>query len=135
MKFSAKKLRESVEWLWDNKCGCCHWHLLTDDNGREWSIVLGWNCGGYEDDEELYTLNGDAIACKIAYQEHNTGLQCDMDWDFTMPYSEETGEVDDTLYPISRNEDYVRLVKELLNTFTRVVNDWAYFEEEFAEAV
>ena len=128
----ASQLKENINWLWENKCGCCHWHLLTDDKGREWSIVLGWNNGGYEDsdNENYYIDEGCAIATKIAYQEQNCIMQTDMDIDFSMPFDEKTGEVDDTRSEVSRNADFLKLADELLKTFKRVVSDWATFDEE-----
>ena len=128
----AKELKESVEWLWTEKCGCSHWHLLTDTHGREWYIVLGWNDGGYEDEDNefFYVDEGYAISYKIGYQEYNQFMATDFDLDFTMPYNEKTGEVCDTCSSISRNEDYEKLAEELLKTFKRVVTSWAEFDEE-----
>ena len=127
----SKSLKESVKWLWDNKCGCCHWNLLTDEKGREWSIVLGWNEGYEDSDNEHYFVDdGFAIATKIAYQESDCYMQTDMDLDFTMPYDEKTGDVCDTCSAVSRNEDYDKLAEYLLKSFNDVTKEWAFFEED-----
>ena len=133
----AKSLEESVKWLWEKKCGCCHWCFLTDDKKRRWSVVLGWNEGGYEesDNDELYVSEGFAISYKIGYEEPNNAMQTDMDWDFIMPYDEETGDVDDTCSAVYRNTDYSKLADELLETFKRITDKWAYFEPEEKEEV
>lgn len=126
----AKGLEDGVKWLWDNKCGCCHWHLLTDDKGRRWSIVLGWTEGYDNSENDTFYVDEDmAIAYKIGYEERNNAMQTDMDLDFLMPYNEETGEVDDTCSAVYRNENYEQLAEQLLEAFKRVTDTWAYFEE------
>ena len=131
----AEELKDGVEILWKEKCGCCHWHLLTDDKKRRWSIVLGWNDSGFDDrdNETYYVDSGCAISCKIGYEERCNAMQTDMDWDFTMPYDEETGEVDDTCSPVSRNENFEELADYLLKEFKRVTDTWAYWKPEEEE--
>lgn len=127
----SKQLKESVDWLWKNKQGCSHWHLLTDECGREWSIVLGWSDGFDDSDNDRYFVDeGMAICSEIGYQEENTYMQTDMDIDFLQPYDKKTGDVDDTNCAVSRNEDYDELAASLLKTFKRVVSDWATFDDE-----
>lgn len=126
----ANELKQSVEWLWNNKCGCSHWHLLTDDKGREWSIVLGWSDGFDESDNDRYFVDeGMAICSMIGYQEPNTIMQTDMDIDFLQPFDEKTGDVCDTNSAVSREEDFNQLAESLLSTFENVTKEWAYFEK------
>ena len=130
----AKEIKEGIEWLWKNKCGCCRWWFLTDDKRRRWSIVIGWSDGFDDDMKNDDWLDGTyAICSKIGYEEWNNVMQTDMDWDFLMPYDEETGEVDDTCSPIARNVNYMRLAEELMDEFKRVTDTWAYFEDEEEE--
>lgn len=126
----ASQLKENINCLWENKCGCCHWHLLTDDKGRRWSIVVGWSYGFGEDEDGYFSDGAWQICSKIAYQEKDNAMQTDFDLDFTMPYDEKTGEVDDTCSAVSRSEDYNRLAEDLLKAFKRVTDTWAYFENE-----
>jgi hypothetical protein len=61
--------------------------LDYDDKGNRWAVVLGWV--DYDGDDE-YELWG-----KIAYLPKNSYMK-DYDYDWMMPYDEETGEVWDT---------------------------------------
>lgn len=61
--------------------------LDYDDKGNRWAVVLGWV--DYDGDDE-YKLWG-----KIAYLPKNSYMK-EYDWDWMMPYDEETGEVWDT---------------------------------------
>jgi len=125
----GKDLKGCVDWLMAEKCGCCHFHLLTDDKGRKWSVVVGWS-DGFEENEEDYFSDGTYQICtKIAYQESNNIMQCDFDIDFTMPYNEETSEVCDTCSSISRSVDWSELAEELLKEFKEVTDEFAFFEE------
>ena len=61
--------------------------LDYDDKGNRWAVVLGWV--DYDGDD-AYELCG-----KIAYLPKNSYMK-DYDYDWEMPYDEETGEVWDT---------------------------------------
>lgn len=77
-----------------------HWYLDTDNNDNDWAIVLGWQ-DGYEEDEDDVCMDGTYRLCaKVAYQPSNSIMQCDYDIDWLMPYNKETGDVDDTEIPI-----------------------------------
>lgn len=132
-KLTEATIRKSVEWLMQEKCGCCNYHLLTDDNGRMWSIVIGWQDGYDPSDSNLYSDGTWAICTKIAYQEPDNMMQTDFDIDFTMPYDEATGEVDDTCHCISREESFAELANYLDEEFDRITERWAYFETEQEE--
>lgn len=74
----AKEVRSGIEWLIKEDCGCCHWPI-----GKGMAIAMGWHDNGTDDYVIAYKVG------KI------TSLQCDLDWDFPMP-STEDGEVYDT---------------------------------------
>lgn len=136
MKLRGSSLRAAVNWLMENKCGCSHWHLVTDDKGREWSIVVGWEDGFAENDDDIYKDGTWRICAKIAYQEPGTMMQTDYGIDFTMPYDEETYEVCDTssyIGNITKLSDFNSLADYLDELFEKVVSDWAYFENEEEE--
>ena len=133
--FSGKDLKECVDWLMREKCGCCHFHLLTDDKGRKWSVVVGWS-DGFDDDTDLYKDGTWRVCTMIAYQEYNNFMQTDFNIDFTMPYDEESGEVDNTCHyigNITEVSDFNVVAEELKEEFNRVVSEWAYIEVEEEE--
>ena len=75
-----------------DKNACYHHWLGRDYKGNIWALVFGW------DDEDF-------ILGKVAYQPVNSIMQCDYEWDWTMPYDVETGEVDDTELIITGKDD------------------------------
>ena len=100
-----KQLRTQYKFLKDNpdftgtvwvKLGC-----YFDDR---WAIVLSWF--DYDGDGKL------SICGKVAYQSINNIMQCDYDIDWTMPYDERTGEVDDTEVLIDGDKDLVWLINQ-----------------------
>lgn len=110
----TKLLKEFINAVEDMKKtkfdGTYHWILGRDENNNDWAIVLGWHDGfdAYEDDD---CMDGIWRLCvKLAYQSNKSIMQCDYDWDWTTPYDEETGEVDDTeisIYPDTNMEEVV----------------------------
>ena len=79
-----------------DKNACYHHWLGRDYKGNIWALVFGYS-DVMDDTEELRG--------KVAYQPANSIMQCDYDWDWTMPYDDETGEVDDTELVIGCRED------------------------------
>ena len=79
MKLTAKQVQDSVAWLLKNQCGCCHFKVC-DTKLFEVDAVIGW----HQADDESYV-----VAWKIGIQSFNNGMQCDMDWDFQLPWTEE----------------------------------------------
>lgn len=100
--------------------GTYHWLLNTDDNGNDWAIVLGWS-DGFEVDTNDDCMSGTYRLCaKLAYQSHNNIMQCDYDIDWTIPYDEESGEVDDTeisIYPDTNMQETVDWLLECYNSY------------------
>ena len=92
-KITGKFVKEDVEWLKANDCGCCHFHLTDTDNYRM-HICIGWHDLGDGPKEKDY--HNWKIAWKIGMETFNNGMQTDLDIDFIMPYDEKTGEVFDT---------------------------------------
>ena len=81
--------RESVEWLREESNGCCSICFATDDR-YNYAVCIGWH----------YTGSDWVVAWKVGRQTTNNIMQCDLDIDFEMPYSAESGDVDDTLETI-----------------------------------
>lgn len=65
-------------------------------NGNRWAIAIAWMDYDGDDNWRLYG--------KVAYQPSNSIMQCDYDIDWTMPYDEESGEVNDTETLITSEE-------------------------------
>lgn len=66
----------------------------------------------------------------MAYQTKNNAMTTDMDFDFTLPYNEETGEVYGDSSSVSRNEDYEWLAKELLASGKELVEKFAVVDDD-----
>ena len=124
----AKELKQSVDWLMSEKAGCAHWHLLTDDDGKEWSIVVGWSDGFNENEPMLFSDGSFAICSKIGYS--NGCMETDFDIDFDMPYDEKTGECYDTNSAIPRNVNWLQLAKNLIVEFKTVTKECAFFIDD-----
>ena len=124
----TKQIRNSVVSLYKEKCGCCHWHLLTDDKSRRWSIVVGWSYGFDEDEDGYFSDGAWQICSKIAYEEKDNAMQTDFDLDFTMPFDED-GFVYDTCSSIAKSVDWENLADNLLKQFKEVTDRYAYFEK------
>ena len=119
---TGKFVKESVEWLEKEQMGCCSICFATDDK-YNYAVCIGWHEGGSRD--------GWSVAWKIGRQTTNNIMQCDLDVDFDMPYSVESGDVDDTLETIEvvkgkpvGYRSWVELATYMRKTARRVWNDW-----------
>lgn len=77
--------------------------LYIDNNRNRWAIVLGYT--DYDNPEKFY------IYGKVAYQPTNSLMQ-EYDIDWTMPYNEETGEVDDMEIRVDDESDLKWLIEQ-----------------------
>lgn len=111
--------KESYEWLEKGQMGCCSICFDSDDR-YNYAVCVGWTetGGGTED----------AIAWKIGRQTRNNIMQCDFDTDFEMPYSDESGDVDDTRRIIEcRPENMLEwsaVAKKMRDEARRVFSQW-----------
>ena len=126
MKFGSLKdvtgkfARSSVKWLHARQMGCCSICFATDDR-YNYSVCIGWHDGGH----------GWEVAWKIGRQTTNNIMQCDFDVDFEMPYSDESGDVDDTLETIEvvkgkpvGYRSWAELASRMRDEARRVWHDW-----------
>lgn len=113
-----KEFKEAVMDMRKNHHnGTYHWYLHTDEKNNDWAIVLGWQ-DGFEEDETDDCMYGTYRLCsKLAYQPHNSMLQCGYDIDWLMPYNEKTGEVDDNELSIYPNTDLEGIIDWLLKCY------------------
>ena len=72
------------------------------------------------------------MAAKVAYQPHNSIMQCDYDVDWTMPYDEETGDVWDTDITVYLNDNHKETIDWLINQFMEMKNTLPCWEMEVA---
>ena len=102
--------------------GTYRWILGRDANKNDWAIVLGWAYGFDETENDDCTDGAYRMCVKLAYQPWNSVMQCDYDLDWTMPYDEETGEVDDTEFAIYPNTNFEEAIDWLLERYTNYVH-------------
>lgn len=97
--------------------GTYWWYLSTDENDNDWAIVLGWSDGFGEPNEIDDCVKENCRLCvKLAYQPCKS-LMREYDIDWTMPYNEETGEVDDNEISIYPDTDLKGIIDELLKCY------------------
>lgn len=149
-------VRDSVDWLWKNEMGCCHFKSWVEPDwmediskydynidrnphsGREWCIVIGWHDYGkvYEGDEkDLFVQDGHwVIQAGIRFQDWNNGMQCDYDVDWTIPNAcNGFGDLYDLSVSIPRKvEGGYRTVAKWLNQY--VDEMFAFWKEHHLEA-
>lgn len=113
MMITKRTFEDMIDCAVHTDCGTVFFSVGEVEYGDEYRdvcLVLGWT-KGYEEGEKyqeiecgnLYTLCG-----KIAF--NTDDLQCDYDWDWSMPVFAD-GDVMDTEIAISGVEDYESFVK------------------------
>ena len=117
---TGKFARESVKWLREQSNGCCSICFATDDK-YNYAVCIGWH----------YTGSDWVVAWKIGRQTTNSVMQSDFDIDFEMPYSDESGDVDDTLEKIEvfgstliGYRSWAALASRMRVEASRVWNSW-----------
>ena len=90
-------------------------------SGDNYAVCIGWH----------YTGSAWVVAWKIGRQTTNDVMQSDFDIDFEMPYSDESGDVDDTLKTIWTVKgkpvgyrSWAGLASRMRVEASRVWNDW-----------
>lgn len=118
---------KAVALMKEGKEGTWFYWLDRDEKDNDWAIVVGWQDGYEEDPEDDCTDGSWRLCAKVAYQPWNSVMQCDYDIDWTMPYDEETGEVDDVEMSIYQDSDLRGIAEWLLDCY-------ATYESCFEEA-
>ena len=131
-KCTGEWLKGRVDWLVKTKGGCCHLKFDTDAE-NDYCVCVGWHdCGAKG--EKSPDDDGYRVAWKIGRQSVRNVMQCDLDVDFEMPYSEESGDVDDTLHvldPIPKTKrDWEREATLARKEARRIWREWAEDEDE-----
>lgn len=123
---TGKFVKESVKWLKKEQMGCCSICFATDVK-YNYAVCIGWHDLG----------DNWSIAWKIGRQTTNNIMQCDFDIDFEMPYSDESGDVDDTLETIEvvggkpvGYRSWADLAAYMRKVAQRVWWDWAEEEKD-----
>lgn len=112
----AKFIKESVEWLIEEKQGCCRYQL--DDH---LAIFVGWSAGYGDEKRDDVIQDEDSLDWGI-----NVGLkvwtsdymQTDYDW-LNFPY-EEDGDVWDMGLDVNPNANYEHLAESMLEWYDEV---------------
>lgn len=98
--------KQSADKL-SNGDNACYFYPLGESNCKtnQMFLVLGWR-GGFNEamPNEPYADGEYRVCCKLAY--NCDDLQCDYDFDWEMPYDENSGDVDDT--DNTYDDSYVR---------------------------
>lgn len=111
----AKFVKESVEWLQEEKQGCCRYQL-----DEHLAIFVGWSAG-YGDEKRDDVIQdeksldwGIDVGIKVWTSDY---MQTDYDC-LNFPY-EQDGEVWDMGFSVAPNEDYDSLAKDLLEWYDK----------------
>ena len=138
-KIDGKTVKDHVEWLKANDCGCCRFHLTDTENYRM-HISIGWHDYGEghvemskDGSHPLQKWVPDPDSCRIAWkigmETFNNAMQCDFDVDFFMP-DDGNGNVYDTLQEIEGDSiDWDALAAEMNETAEKVYK-WQLALEE-----
>ena len=89
-------IRKAILELKESKdISLTYWFTFEiDDYLRRWAIVLAWQ-DGYAEENTDWHFGEYRITMKVAFQPTNSIMhEYDIDW--TMPWDEETGDVDDS---------------------------------------
>ena len=111
----VNEFTNAVDYMKRTKDDCVyHWILGRDEKDNDWAIVLGWVDGFDERENDDCTDGTWRLCVKLAYQPWNSLMKSDYGWDWTMPYDEESGEVDDTEVSIYPNTNFKKTIDWLL---------------------
>lgn len=105
---------------------------LEEDNHNDWAIVLGWSPVDDISEDELDDFCkqiGYQLAVKIAFQPKNSGMQCDYDVDWLLPYDKQgNGDVEDCEWHLSDGDNFRKVIKD-------VVADWNKNKKKYIKMV
>jgi len=91
-------------------------NLDYDDDGNQWAVVFGWIDDG----------DGNPLFCgKVAYLPKNSGMS-EYDYDWMMPYDEETGEVWNTEIEFTSADD---------SNIDWLLEQWEEIQQEYINRV
>lgn len=116
-----QRIKQFLKNIFKNEDHEATWMYNLDvHNGKRWALVVAWMDYDDENDWQLYA--------KLAYQSTNC-IMSEYDIDWTMPYDEETGEVDDTEILIGRSLCEAD-IDWLLEQWDRFQKEYVYKEDE-----
>ena len=99
--------------------------LWVDEYYRRWAIVIAWQ-DGFEDSNTTEYENGTYRICmKIGFQPTNSIMQ-EYDIDWTMPWDEETGDVDDSEITVYSDEAIDSCIDYIFGT-------WEHYKETYLD--
>lgn len=102
-------------------------------DGKRWAIVIGW-MDGFEDEGTTDYKRDDCRLCgKVAYQSEHSVMQ-EYDYDWLMPYDENTGEVWDTNTSIDSDGNIDSCIDWWLNEWETIKDIYVYPDEDIESA-
>lgn len=106
-----EQFHKSIDWMMQHDDGCAFQKMGRTDDGRELYLVFGWS-DAYERGEPFQQHKNDKCWTLVAKLAFNTDdLQCDYDFDWTMPWSDD-GTVYDTDCAVAGDSDFGYYTKE-----------------------
>ncbi|HAU88200.1 MAG TPA: hypothetical protein DCW90_22815 [Lachnospiraceae bacterium] len=119
-----ERFQNAMQYMKDTPdSGTFVWYLNCDSNGKEWAIVFGWQDGyeAYPDDK--FSDGEWHLATKLAYQPYNSMMQ-EYNFDWTMPYNAETGEVYDNEITVYEDSNPSEIIESLLKVYSTYYEDF-----------
>ena len=102
-------------------------------DGKRWAIVIGW-LDGFEDEGTADYKRDDCRLCgKVAYQSTHSVMQ-EYDYDWLMPYDEDTGEVWDTDTSINSDDNIDSCIDWWLSEWEEIKKIYVYPEEFYEDS-
>lgn len=100
---TLEEFKKSIDWLMANPDGCVNFKVGETPEGKDVAIVLGF-AGGYDEEPDDYQIQvgGELLTMCGKIAVNIDDLQCDYDFDWYMPWSED-GDVYDTETSIEKS--------------------------------
>ena len=123
---TGEEIKRVVEYLAKCKEGCFH-NTITNKDGYDIAIVIGWTAFDDTDDKDKYFDDNHRLAIKVAYQSDKSFMQCDYDVDWLLPYYS-NGEVFDSEYILYENTNFDAVAKDINFDADDMLKQWKKFE-------
>ena len=123
-KITAYDFKKSAEFLAREKCGTVCMYLDMDRNGQDIAIVIGWQNGFDESEQDSFSDGKYRLCAKIGYQNRNSMMQCDYDIDWYMPWDKKTGNCIDSEIVLYEDSNFNEVLKDLEKSWKWIDKNW-----------
>lgn len=113
-----KFIKDSIEWLKKNDCGCCR-YILDEDL----AIFVGWSMGFSVDDPAgIHSIGDPEYVIEAGVKLRREGDETDYDW-LDYPWNTEGDCIINCFFPASEMTDaeYLKEIAMLLDTYKETV--------------